>query len=203
MIARLLVVVAFIAGSAALALGFLSPFPEAVQAQSDADLVATIAVLQTQVADQEERLDELEDTQQALLFILALGNASEGLPVVPTSTPRPTQRPEPTAHKIYGTVILARPGQYFVEDATSCKAVTLYRDIADGATVSIYNGGDTLIGKTPLGRGIIGSQGCIFRFVIDVVDQTYYRFEIGDLDVGLFSETDMVSEQSDIEIVIQ
>lgn len=203
MIARLLVVVGFVVGFTALALTYGSPSPQVAQAQSgDEDLIATIEALQTQVADQEERLTELEDTQKALLLILALGNASEGLPVTPTPTPRPTQRPEPTEHTITGDVLLALPTQYVVEGGTSCKAVTLYKDIGYGAGISIYSWSGNFVGQTVLGRGVVTNKGCAFPFSIEVADQEFYRFVIADHQVGLFSKPTMVSAQWDIEIVI-
>lgn len=190
MIARLLLIAAFVTGLAALGWNYLSPIPEVAVAQSSDDLLATVTALQTQVAEQDSRISKLEEEVARLLDVQSPPNAGSDDATKET-------------HSITGSVTLSSLGETDISEWSflypafgpgDCIGWRGYDDIIVGADVVIVDGGGTTIAKGELGPGAYDEDAtsCTFEFTVeDVPTSDFYSVRVGHRDGPTYTFKDL------------
>lgn len=199
MFARGVLVASFLVGTAALGTIYQAPPHDVALAQeADADLVATVEALQTQVAEQDERIDSLEEDLKQLETVLAqviIDSANSGA----SGASKTSSQEE---HTITGSVELGSNGSgnsfddnYSVIKVGGyeyCVGQDGFADLELDAQVVIMDGAGSTIAKGATGRGKPLSSSCEFPFTVrNVPDSDFYSITIGRREGPTYSREEM------------
>lgn len=209
MVARVFLIIASVIGVAALSLSYVAPAPRIALAQDSDDLLATVEALQTQVADQDERIAKLEKDLKQLETVLAM--------VIVGDNPDASDTPDTSAqdaHTIAGSLqLLAGDGSFsdknFVALGTNngdfCSGTGGFDDLDGYLNVVISDGSGNIIATESTSSGEYQKypEACSFEFTIDdVPDTDFYEIKIGRRGGPTYSREELEAANWRIDLSI-
>ena len=197
MFARGVLVASFLVGTAAFGTIYQSPPHDVALAQdAEADLLATVEALQAQVAEQDGRIDALEEDVKQLETALAM--------VIVGSGDSASEAASQEKHTIMGSLELAlgsrdyRDANFFPGsvDGDQCSGRNSFTDLKGQLQVILLDGsGNTIAtGQTEYGAYKRFGETCVFAFTLNnVPDSDFYEIQVGRRQGPTFTREELES----------